>query len=65
MGLFSKLFGCKKNKNNYSISVEIHGASEQIPQYQGDYAKTIFLYKHSKAMTLKKMMNIKNFFYMN
>lgn len=65
MGLFSKLFGCKKNKNNYSISVEIHSASEQIPQYQGDYAKTIFLYKHSKAMTLKKMMNIKNFFYMN
>lgn len=62
MGLFSKLFGCKKNKNNYSISVEIHGASEQIPQYQGDYAKTIFLYKHSKAMTLKKNDEYQKFF---
>ena len=62
MGLFSKLFGCKKNKNSNSISVEIHSSSEQIPQYQGDYAKTIFLYKHSRAMPLKKNDEYQKFF---
>ena len=62
MGLFSKLFGCKKNKKSNSISVEIHSSSEQIPQYQGDYAKTIFLYKHSRAMPLKKNDEYQKFF---
>lgn len=60
MGFISKLFG-KKEEATSNISIQIADANPQneisltsdIPTLQGDYAKTVFLWAHEKASSVK------------
>lgn len=58
MGFFSDLF---KKRENTSLTMAVHLTEKEshaplepdIPPLQGDYAKTIFLWAHSKAAPVK------------
>lgn len=59
MGLFSKLFSKNDKiqesvKVNVEVKTEIEKCQPDIPELQGDYAKTIFLWAHDKATPIKK-----------
>lgn len=56
MGFFSNLFSKTKSENNISISINPTIVEEEIeiPPYQGDYAKSIFLNVYAKASPIKK-----------
>lgn len=57
MGFFSKLFSKKTNISTNPIKVSIITNEQHnptIPPFQGDYAKTIFLWAHEKASSIRK-----------
>ena len=58
MGFLSKLFSKQvedpKAKTTVTIQRSIASISPDIPKYQGDYAKTVFLWAHKKATTVRK-----------
>lgn len=61
MGLFSKLFGKSGTASEKStlatspqMSVSINSIDPETPDFQGDYAKTIFLWALSRASEIKK-----------
>ena len=58
MGFLSKLFSNKSDgpEAKVTISSEVNVASNasDIPPYQGDYAKTIFIWAHDKASPIRK-----------
>lgn len=58
MGLFSKLFRDKekpKQEASITISSKIDCSGDNnFPEYQGDYAKTIFLWSQRKAGTIQR-----------
>lgn len=60
MGLFSKLFQKKESTAKSEIKVTITAKMNNetyepdIPPYQGDYAKTIFLWAHDKASAVRQ-----------
>ena len=54
MGIFSNLFKKKENvKPTISVNISVNTNDPDIPPLQGDYAKTIFLWAHSKASPIK------------
>lgn len=60
MGFLSKLFSKKEKVTNPSVKITITSKSNvnswepDIPPFQGDYAKTIFLWAHEKANVVRK-----------
>lgn len=58
MGFLSKLFSRKtevsETKASVKSQVNMTSTSPDIPQYQGDYAKAIFLWAHDKASPVRK-----------
>lgn len=67
MGFFTKLFK-KKDEQKTEITVNfveengIVSAEPDIPSLQGDYAKTIFLWAHSKASPVKENKSYARYF---
>ena len=58
MGFFSNLFNKKENRQsappiNITVKTGVVTNDPDIPPLQGDYAKTIFLWAHSKAAPVK------------
>lgn len=58
MGLFSNLFRKRDNLQstpsvNNTVKAGVVSDDPDIPPFQGDYAKTIFLWAHSKASPIK------------
>lgn len=54
MGFFSNLFKKKENvQPTISADFSVHVNDPEIPPLQGDYAKTVFLWAHSKAAPIK------------
>ena len=58
MGFFSNLFKKKENAKpvinlNPTVKTCHTPSAPEIPPYQGDYAKTVFLWAHDKAAPIK------------
>ena len=66
MGLLSKIFGKKESEKNQEIKVEIRAelkvTQPDVPEFQGDYAKTIFLWAHDKACPIRKKEEYSQYF---
>lgn len=69
MGLLSKLFGKKESDKieekivpNIEIKTGLRVEEPAIPELQGDYAKTVFLWAHDKASPVKKSEEYARYF---
>lgn len=68
MGLFSKLFGTKAEEKQQPVNVSYEVKSQatyiepEVPELQGDYAKTVFLWAHEKASPLKRSNEYAKYF---
>ena len=69
MGLISKLFGKKDAPKTEGVSVKMSfemstnsNYSPDIPSLQGDYAKTVFLWAHEKASSVRKQDEYARYF---
>lgn len=65
MGLLSKLFGKKDSSPKASITFTASVNTNQqpdIPPFQGDYAKTIFLWAHQKASPVRSFEEYARYF---